>query len=203
MIKNAETFEQVAAYNGSNGKYAMTIDQEKVLITSICEGAVEQYSYFVERYHRGLIQYVYNFVRDGDMAEDIAQEAFIQAYKKLHQYDGRFAFSTWLYKIAGNLAKRSLAKSRHTTSITDYEAFIPDTRPSAEDLVDGVIGRAHVRKAVDQLPKDQRRAIMMYYWDELSYEEIAEIMEKPIGTIRTWLHRAKEQLRKELAYGQN
>lgn len=181
----------------------MTIDQEKVLIESICDGASEQYSYFVERYHRGLIQHVFNFVRDGDAAEDIAQEAFIQAYKKLHQYDGRFAFSTWLYKIADNLAKRMMAKSRHTSSITEYEELIPDTRPTAEELVDSVIGRAHVRKAVDQLPADQRRAIMMYYWDELSYEEIAHVMERPVGTVRTWLHRAKEQLRKELAYGEN
>jgi len=181
----------------------MTIDQEKVLIESICDGASEQYSYFVERYHRGLIQHVFNFVRDGDEAEDIAQEAFIQAYKKLHQYDGKFAFSTWLYKIADNLARRMAAKSGRTASISDYEAFIPDIRPPTEELIDGVIGKAHVRKAIDRLPPDQRRAIMMYYWDELSYEEIANVMKRPVGTVRTWLHRAKEQLREELAYGQN
>ena len=201
-IKNVETFLIVVAYNEGNGNHAMTVDQEKSLIAEICDGSGEQYRYLVERYHRGLIQHVFNFVHDGDMAEDIAQEAFIQAYIKLRQYDDTYAFSTWLYKIADNLAKRALAKSRQTTSMTDYDELIPDARPPTEEIIDDVIGKARIRKAVDHLPSAQRRAIMMYYWDELSYEEIAHIMERPVGTIRTWLHRAKEQLRKELAYGQ-
>ena len=79
----------VVAYNEGNGNYAMTVDQEKSLIAEICDGSGEQYRYLVERYHRGLIQHVFNFVRDGDMAEDIAQEAFIQAYIKLRSEERR------------------------------------------------------------------------------------------------------------------
>lgn len=177
----------------------MTIPQEKALITAICDGDIEQYRYFVERYHRGLIQHIFNFVRDGDAAEDIAQEAFIQAYIKLEQFNDDYAFSTWLYKIADNLAKRAITKARRTADITEFEDFIPDTRPPTEERIDGLLDKARIQKAIEQLPPDLRRVIIMYYWDNLSYEEIADVMERPVGTIRTWLHRAKEQLRKELS----
>lgn len=189
-------------YNKGNGNTAMNIAQEKTLITAICDGDTDRYRYFVERYHRGLIQHIFNFVHDGDEAEDIAQEAFIQAYIKLEQYNDDYAFSTWLYKIADNLAKRAIKKTKELADITDFEDFIPDTRPPTEVLIDQSIDRKTVQQAVDRLSPDYRRVIVMYYWDNLPYETIADIMERPVGTIRTWLHRAKEQLRKDLENGQ-
>lgn len=180
----------------------MTIAQEKALITAICDGNTDHYRYFVERYHRGLIQHIFNFVHDGDEAEDIAQEAFIQAYIKLEQYNDDYAFSTWLYKIADNLAKRAIKKAKDVADITDFEDFIPDTRPPIAELIDQSIDKARIGRAIDRLVPDYRRVIVMYYWDNLSYETIADIMERPVGTVRTWLHRAKEQLRKELENGQ-
>lgn len=180
----------------------MTIAQEKTLIAAICDGDTERYRYFVERYHRGLIQHIFNFVRDGDMAEDIAQEAFIQAYIKLAQYNDDYAFSTWLYKIADNLAKRFIVKNAQYADISEYEEIIPDSRPPTEELIDQSLDRAKVQHAVWRLSPDYRRVIIMYYWDNLQYEEIADIMERPVGTIRTWLFRAKEQLRKDLSHGQ-
>ncbi len=173
---------------------------EKTIIQAICDGDHEQYRHLVERYHRGLIQHIFNIVHQQESAEDIAQEAFLKAFEKIHQYNPEYAFSTWLYKIADNLAYRQSKRLKHQLNIDDYQDMVPDGKPTAAVLADQSINKAVVQSAIGALPKDYQRVITMYYWDELDYETIAGIMERPIGTIRTWLHRAKEQLRKEL-YG--
>lgn len=176
----------------------MTDRQEIAIIKEVLGGNQDQFRFLVERYHRGLVQHLFNIVRDGHVAEDIAQDAFIQAYRKLSQYDERYAFSTWLYKIADNLAFRQLKKQKPTNDIDALQEYIADDRPTAIETVDRSMARSAVRRAVEQLPIDYRKVVTMYYWDNRSYEEIADIIERPIGTVRTWLHRAKDQLRKEL-----
>jgi RNA polymerase sigma-70 factor (ECF subfamily) len=178
----------------------MSPAQEKAIISEVRSGDPEQYRALVERYHRGLIQHLYNLLHDGSQAEDVAQEAFIRAYQKLDQYDEQFAFSTWLYKIADNLAFRYLKQAKHV-SLDTVADVLPDNAPSVADKVDREFTKDAVRRALDCLPIGYRQVIVLYYWDECSYEDIATIMERPIGTIRTWLFRAKEELRKEL-YGQ-
>lgn len=174
--------------------------QEKIIVSAVLDGDHEQYRFLVDRYHRGLIQHLYNFTRDGDIAEDLAQEAFIRAYEKLAQYDATYAFSTWLYKIADNLAKRYIVTNKHVTDIDEIAEIVPDTKPSPSELADVTFTKQAVSDAIDTLPSEYRQAIILYYWDGLSYDDIASLMERPTGTIRTWLYRAKEQLRKEL-YG--
>lgn len=175
--------------------------QEKAIIAEILDGNPEPYRQLVERYHRGLIQHLYNIVYDGNAAEDLAQEAFIKAYEKLAQYNDAYAYSTWLYKIADNLAFRYLRQAKQTQDIDVIEETVSDDGPSLEETVDASVTGDAVRGAVRKLPIEYRQAIILYYWDGKSYEEIAAIMDRPVGTIRTWLHRAKEHLRKEL-YGQ-
>jgi RNA polymerase sigma-70 factor (ECF subfamily) len=175
--------------------------QELVIISEILEGQHEQYRFIVERYHRGLIQHLYNLAGDEQTAEDIAQEAFIRAYNKLSQYNQEFAFSTWLYKIADNLTYRHLKQARPMTDISEIEESVSDDRPSPHEYAEIAMDKATIRQAVRSLPAPYQRVISMYYWDNFSYEEIAVIMDHPVGTIRTWLFRAKAQLRKEL-YGQ-
>jgi RNA polymerase sigma-70 factor (ECF subfamily) len=166
----------------------MSPAQEKAIISEVRSGDAEQYRALVERYHQGLIQHLYNLLHDGDLAEDVAQEAFIRAYTKLDQYDERYAFSTWLYKIADNLAFRHLKQ-------------LPDEGPTLPEQVERAFTKETVRQALERLPLGYRQVIILCYWDECSYEDMAVIMDRPIGTIRTWLYRAKEELRKEL-YGQ-
>jgi RNA polymerase sigma-70 factor (ECF subfamily) len=178
----------------------MNPTQEKVIISEIRAGDAEQYRALVERYHRGLIQHLYNMLHDGDLAEDVAQEAFIRAYAKLDHYDVRYAFSTWLYKIADNLAFRHLKQAKNVPLDTVAEV-LSDDRPTPAEQMDRTFTRETVRRALDRLPLGYRQVVVLYYWDNRSYEDIAAIMERPIGTIRTWLYRAKEELRKEL-YGQ-
>jgi RNA polymerase sigma-70 factor (ECF subfamily) len=179
----------------------MNNSQELEIIAEIRNGNREQFRQLVERYHRGLVQHLYNLINDEQSAEDVAQEAFIRAYNKLSLYNENYAFSTWLYKIADNLAYRHLKQTKQTSDIDEFEEVIADDKPTLAESTDKIFTKEAVRNAILTLPLSYRRVISMYYWEEFSYEEIAEIMERPVGTIRTWLHRAKQDLRKEL-YGQ-
>ena len=179
----------------------MADNHELAIIDEVRGGNVDHYRVLVERYHVGLVQHLFNITRDGPSAEDLAQDAFIKAYEKLEQYNADYAFSTWLYKIADHLAYRQLKKVRPSSDIADIQEMLPDDKPTASEEVDRERDRRAVRQAVDTLPLDYRQVVTLYYFDNCSYEEIAEITERPIGTVRTWLHRAKDQLRKDL-YGQ-
>jgi len=179
----------------------MTDAQEKAIISEILSGEQEQFRFLVERYHRGLVVHLYNLINDQHTAEDVAQEAFIRAYNKLSQYNEAYAFSTWLYKIADNIAYRHLKQTKKTNDFAAIEELVPDDKPSLEQATDRIFTQEAVRSSIDTLPVIYRQVIALYYWDNFNYEEIAVIMERPVGTIRTWLHRAKEDLRKEL-YGQ-
>jgi RNA polymerase sigma-70 factor (ECF subfamily) len=179
----------------------MADTQEIAIIDEVIDGQKDHYRFLVDRYHKGLIQHLYALTGNLQTSEDIAQEAFIKAYDKLSQYDKNYAFSTWLYKIADNLAFRNLKQLKNTQDIDEIAELVPDHSPTPAEQVDKLFTKEAVQKSVEGLPMSYRRVISLYYWDDFSYEEIAIIMDTPIGTIRTWLYRAKEQLRKEL-YGQ-
>lgn len=174
---------------------------EHTIIDEVLDGKADNYRYLVERYHRGLLKHLFYLMHDEQAAEDIAQEAFIRAYQKLAQYNRTYAFSTWLYKIADNIAYRQLRQLKPTGDIDEMSEIIPDNKPSLDDQTDQLLASESIQKAIDALPLDYRQVVILYYWDGCTYEQIAEIVERPVGTVRTWLFRAKEHLRKEL-YGQ-
>ena len=179
----------------------MTSAQEKAIISEVLSGQQDQFRFLVERYHRGLVTHLYNLIHEQQTAEDIAQEAFIRAYDKLSLYNETYAFSTWLYKIADNIAFRQLKQTKPQLDISKIDNNLPSGDSSLAEHTDKLFAKEAVRVAVNKLPIQYRQVISLYYWDNFSYEDIAEIMEKPVGTIRTWLFRAKDDLRKEL-YGQ-
>ena len=179
----------------------MSDSKEKTIISAILAGETDEYRFFVERYHRGLIQHLFNFLHDADQAEDIAQEAFIRAFEKLARYNPSYAFSTWLYKIADNLAFEQIRQQRPTTDLAAIEGTLADHRQTPPEAMEAKLQAADIREAVQRLPAAYRQIIGLYYWDNCSYQEIADIIDRPIGTVRTWLFRSKEILRKEL-YGQ-
>lgn len=178
----------------------MDRQKETQIIASVLSGNTDEYRYLVERYHQGLRYYLQGMLGDAEVADDIAQETFIRAYEKLSQYKPQFAFSTWLYRIGSNMALQYMKKKK-PTSIEDFVEVIPDDKPSAGEEFDKTSERKRVRQAVMNLSDDYRQVVTLYYWQGMSYEQIADVLERPIGTIRTWLHRAKEDLREEL-YGQ-
>ncbi len=171
---------------------------ETEIIVAIRAGDTEQYAELIERYQAGLLIHLDRMLNDRMEAEDITQQAFIRAYEKLDDFDEQRArFSTWLYKIAKNLAIDSL-RVRHRsvpTEMETVETLAPVYLTSEKDEL-----AAETRAAVLKLmPPEHRQAIEAYYWQGKSYQAIAEDMDVPMNTVKSWLRRAKKQLREELA----
>jgi RNA polymerase sigma-70 factor (ECF subfamily) len=169
---------------------------ESNTIAAVCNGETDRYAELVERYQIGLIIYCERLVGDRHEAEDITQKAFLKAYQKLPTFNtekGRF--STWLYKIAYNEAIDSLRKSKRSHAVEDME----EVEPTIPDVLQEELVR-EVRDAVLALvPPERRRVVEAYYWEGKSYQDIAEELGVPLNTVKSWLHRAKSQLREALS----
>jgi RNA polymerase sigma-70 factor, ECF subfamily len=168
---------------------------ESELIAQILDGNENAYGALVDRYKEGLYRHCFKFMRDENEAEDIAHEAFIEAYVHLDRYDPRFRFSTWLYKIATNLALMRLRKRRDIRLDEDELDRIVSDLPGAEDLA----FYREIRDAVDALPLQYRTVVSMHYWQGKSYSEIATHMGTSVGSIKGWMSRAKKQLKEVLS----
>ena len=192
---------ELDAYNECDDKKRPMLDtsEEQKIISDVIEGQTDRYRLLVERYHRGLISHLTNLLHgDQAQAEDIAQEAFIRAFDKLHQYDSNYAFSTWLYKIADNMSYRLLKQAKKTVQIETVENSLPDDGVTLGERLDLKTTKQAVRSAVKTLSPQYQQVLTLYYWENFSYEQIATVIDRPIGTVRTWLFRAKDELRKEL-----
>lgn len=171
---------------------------ETAIITAVRAGDVDQYTELVDRYQAGLIIHCDRMLRDRAEAEDIAQKAFIKAYEKLPVFDpSRSRFSTWLYKIATNMAIDSLRASNRSvpTMVEDIESLTPVYMTVEKNELMGEM-RAAILALV---PPEHRHAIEAYYWHGKSCQIIAEEMNVPVSTVKSWLRRAKKQLREALS----
>ncbi len=155
----------------------------------------EAFKALVERYQTGLINHLNRIVKDQETAEDLAQEAFVRSYRKLHKYNPKYAYSTWLYRIGTNLAFSHLRK-KSTLPLEEPELFASDQDVHADAERSEL--RGNVRAKVDRLPDNYKRVVAMYYWHGMSYEEMATVTDVPVGTIKTWMFRAKARLREDL-----
>lgn len=173
----------------------MQTDELELIAQSLREDA-DAYGQLVLRYKHAIYHHCFALVRDEDVAEDIAQEAFIAAYYKLDQFDVSRKFSTWLFKIATNRALTYLKKSSRTIPVSDelLVGIISD-HPSPEFTTQ----QRELHDAVARLEPRYQAVVSLYYWQGLDYKEIALVLDAPEGSIKGWMSRAKDQLRKELA----
>jgi len=182
----------------------MSTEQSDLSLVQLAQrGDAGAFDALVRRYQHKVVKLVLRYVRDPAEAEDIAQEAFIKAYRALPRFRGDSAFYTWLYRIAINTAKNVLA-SRGRSPIRyevdradddDYDvvANLKDAAtPEALALTEEI--RSTVTAAIDALPEDLRTAIQLRELEGLSYEEIAAAMECPVGTVRSRIFRAREAI---------
>lgn len=164
---------------------------ETKLIARILRDDEAAYGELIDRYKEGLYRHCFRFTQNEDDAEDIAQQAFIDAYVHLDRYDSRYRFSTWLYKIATNLALTHLRK-RRDLKLSDKEiSAIISNAPDAEQLA----LHEELRGAVSKLPRQQRTAVELHYWQGKPYDTIAAQMGTSTGTVKSWISRAKKRLR--------
>lgn len=180
------------------------IDQE--LVVRVQKGDKTAYDLLVRKYQHKIAKLISRYVYDRTEVEDVVQEAFIKAYRAMPGFRGESAFYTWLYRIAINTAKNYLvSQGRRLPNSTidpdgegaDADIGIPEIATPESSLLTNEIART-VLAAIEALPDDLRSAITLRELDGLSYEEIAEVMDCPIGTVRSRIFRAREAIDKEL-----
>jgi RNA polymerase sigma-70 factor (ECF subfamily) len=187
-----------------------TVDREldQELVERAQRGDKRAFELLVMKYQRKLARLLSRMVRDPAEIEDITQESFIKAYRALPQFRGESAFYTWLYRIAVNTAKNYLvARGRRAPTTTEFNAEEAEGFDDAELLRDIATPEAElqtkqiaaaVNKAVDALPEELRTAITLREIEGLSYEEIAQMMDCPIGTVRSRIFRAREAISEKI-----
>ena len=156
-------------------------------------GNVEAFSELVRRNERIIYNLAYRFMRDWTLAEDMAQEAFLKAYRLLHGFRGDCTFSTWLYRVTSSVCLTEIhrRKRRGEVELTPVHA-----RKASVDPQEVTDMPELVRRCVTKLPKRYATIVTLYYLQEVSYAEIAKTMKIPMGTLKIWMHRARLELRK-------
>lgn len=183
-----------------------SVDSDAVLVERAVAGDQKAYELLVIKYQRRIQRLIGRMVRDVDLVEDIAQETFIRAYRALAQFRGDAQFYTWLYRIAVNTAKKALMELKRDPTISENSFKSGDddeTSPLENELMSSETPEAllatkeiaeMVNAAMEALPEELRQAITLREIEGLSYEEIAELMSCPIGTVRSRIFRAREAI---------
>lgn len=178
------------------------------LVERVQQGDKQAFGLLVSKYQRRLVRLLSRWIRDSAEVEDLVQETFIKAYRALPGFRGESAFYTWLYRIGINAAKNWLAqRGRRVPTTTEFDSEEAESFDAADQLRDLNTPEhalqskqiaATVSDAMEALPEDLRNAIMLREIEGMSYEEIAEVMECPIGTVRSRIFRAREAIAAKL-----
>jgi RNA polymerase sigma-70 factor, ECF subfamily len=189
--------------------YTDVSDQQVVVFAQ--EGREDAYRELIKRYERPVFSLIYRMVRDKETAEDLAQETFIKVLNNIDRYRPEFKFSSWLFKIANNITIDHLRRRQvDTISIEGSPTAITaeSVRATAvtvtsggesplEELESRELG-AEIEKAIAKLRPEYRACIILRHVEDYSYDEIAEIVKLPLGTVKTYIHRARQELRQYL-----
>ena len=191
--------------------YARLDDRE--LATLAARGREAAFRELLKRYERPVFSLIYRMVRDRTLAEDLAQEAFIRAFNAIGSYNTTYKFSNWIFKIANNhtidhLRKRKLETvsihgSPHATTqdeINQSRLVLSSGDESPLELVVHKELGGQIEAAIGELREDYRTVILLRHVEGYAYEEIAEVMGLPLGTVKTYLHRARNELKNKLAH---
>lgn len=181
---------------------------DQSLVQRVQQGDRRAFDVLVLRYQQRIVKLIMRYVHDPVEAQDVAQEAFIKAYRALPTFRGDSAFYTWLHRIAINTAKNHLVSLKrrpvdYSLDLQDPENYEANARLRDEDSPEGLVMQQELQQVVAQaiasLPEELRTAIMLREIDGLSYEEIASTMECPIGTVRSRIFRAREAIDSSIA----
>jgi len=179
------------------------------LVQQVQAGQQKAFDLLVAKYQRRIYRLVLRFIRDPSLAEDVAQETFLRAYRAIGQFRGDSQFYTWLYRIAVNTAKKAISDDMRDPTVSegdgsghDEETFSPTELLTNHETPESILVSKEivqtVNAAMESLPEDLRMAITLREIEGLSYEDIAEAMQCPIGTVRSRIFRAREAIAERL-----
>jgi RNA polymerase sigma-70 factor (ECF subfamily) len=177
------------------------------LVKDAKSGSEKAYKKLVNKYQRALHFYILKMIKDQDKVEDLVQEVFVKAFDNLQSYNTNYAFSTWLYRIATNHTIDYLRKKKlQTLSIDepvksrdgDMKMQLPDHSAATDKKIIRSQRRQMVQQAIDDLPEKYRNVIKLRHMQEKSYQEIADVLELPLGTVKAHIFRAREMLYKAM-----
>ena len=204
MMKQSSSVFYTMQLDNSQNKFIYSDEQ----LMSLFQGGDENaYIELVNRYKDKLINFIFNYLGDLESSEDVVQETMIKLYQKKHYYKEIAKFSTWLYTIAKNLANTELRKrkQRKTTLLSQFSKDdktydLPSNDPEPGQEIQTDIVNKIIRDAVDQLSEKFKIVIVLRDIQGLSYEDISEIINVPIGTVKSRINRARLQLQVELKH---
>jgi RNA polymerase sigma-70 factor, ECF subfamily len=186
-------------------------DADVVLLAQ--QGQESAFRELVRRYDRPVFSLIYRMVRDRETAEDLAQDTFIKVLNHIDKYSPEFKLSSWLFKIANNVAIDHLRKRRldtismdgspHARTASEVEATSFDVSVRQESPLEELESRelgSSIERAIAKLRPEYRSCIMLRHVEGRSYEEIAATLDLPLGTVKTYIHRARHELRRELQH---
>lgn len=182
-------------------------EPDELLISKALAGDQAAYRGLLNRHQRAIYQIILKIVRNRDETEDLVQETFMRAFHSLASYRSEFRFSTWLYKIAANCAIDSIRKKKIEALSLDkpvetqdgtVEMDLPDTSFNPEENLWEKQRQISIQEAIESLPEKYRDVILYRHRDDQSYEEIAQILKLPVGTVKARIFRARELLKKKL-----
>lgn len=182
---------------------------DAVLVQQVQAGHQRSFDLLVAKYQRRIYRLVLRFIRDPALAEDVAQETFLRAYRAIGQFRGDSQFYTWLYRIAVNTAKKAISDEMRDPTVSEGDAsgqgeetFSPTELLTNNETPESVLISKEivqtVNAAMESLPDDLRMAITLREIEGLSYEEISDAMQCPIGTVRSRIFRAREAIAERL-----
>lgn len=186
----------------------MIVSDEELMLE--CQkGDMSAFELLVRRYQDALVNYIYYTINDYHRAEDLAQETFLRVFKNASRYEPKATFKSWLYTIATNLSKNEIRNRarRNTYFLEDmveenedvyHSEFMIDTRYQPDILYEKKERQQLIKKTLKQLPENQRLALTLVTYQELSYEEISDILNCSTGAVKSLIHRARQNMKKLL-----
>ncbi len=172
-------------------------DDDQALVAAALAGRPDAFGTLVERYDRAVYHLAYRTLRDQEEARDAAQEAFFKAYRSLRTFKPGNKFSTWIFAITYHACCDRLSRRRRYSNEEMPERADPAAGPDSQAIAEDEARR--LRAAIEALPEKYRTVITLYHLQGRQYEEIAQVLGIPMGTVKTHLFRAKEQLRRMLS----
>lgn len=174
-------------------------DSDEQIVAKVRESDQKLFSEIIRRYQAKLTHYLRKFIRDPDELEDVLQDVFIKTYRNLYGFDIEKKFSSWLYRIAHNEALNHIKKyQKESVRLDDNEWEIMDVRFDAVADIDADFKKKKVERALSLIKRKYREALILYFFEEKTYDEISEILRIPRNTVGIWIMRGKNATKKFL-----